>query len=442
MKNIKDFQERFDRWKNGERYWDIRGIELPKYDNANKNVSHQEYIFQRPDGTYYSSPTNDSAFTEDVQPVLKRNLSDASTWDFVGSNTGKKYSSKYTDDQLKQMALASMPNSETVYWIDKAGNKHKELKAKGLVPVSISGEASDFAFQTLFNPYQKYKLPNDGDGFVNFANVAPFTTIIPKLGYDFSNRFYKNIPQYIIKQFAKTNTGKRLAEVAMRASSSANPIPILQKQSRYILHNDRKRGFDILKYIISGKKTGPFGRYNSTVPFINGQYKPYTGFLPNEDYNAIIPNANDLIDAYLYNKQIDSRYGLIYKGKGGDFGVHENYIKNNYPEQYNKIQIYETTPHKEYLYDGPPIKENWNISSDNNRLFNITQGPTPNVGGHLESAPNLIEPPFKGQDIWKFKPGEYIKKWVPEKPLIKAGLTFIDNAGTPIIIKTPWLNTI
>nr|DAG33064.1 MAG TPA: hypothetical protein [Caudoviricetes sp.] len=148
---------------------------------------------------------------------------------------------------------------------------------------------------------------------------------------------YRNTPQYVIKHFAKTNTGKRLAEVAMRGTSAANPIPILQDQLRYILHNDKRRGFDILKYIISGKKTGPFGRYNSMTPFENGQYRPYTGFLPNENHNAIIPDANDLIDAYLYNKQIDSRYGLIYKGKGSDFGVHEKYIKNNYPERYSNV---------------------------------------------------------------------------------------------------------
>ena len=37
MKNVKDFQERYNRWKNGERYWDIRGIELPKYDTGKKN---------------------------------------------------------------------------------------------------------------------------------------------------------------------------------------------------------------------------------------------------------------------------------------------------------------------------------------------------------------------------------------------------------------------
>lgn len=51
MKDIKDFQERYNRWKNGERYWDIRGIDLPKYDTGKKNTNNQAYVFQRPDGT-------------------------------------------------------------------------------------------------------------------------------------------------------------------------------------------------------------------------------------------------------------------------------------------------------------------------------------------------------------------------------------------------------
>ena len=37
MKDFKNFQERYNRWKNGERYWDIRGIELPKYNTEKKN---------------------------------------------------------------------------------------------------------------------------------------------------------------------------------------------------------------------------------------------------------------------------------------------------------------------------------------------------------------------------------------------------------------------
>lgn len=47
MRNIKDFQARYDRWKNGERYWDIRGIDLPQYDSANKNTNTetQQYYY-------------------------------------------------------------------------------------------------------------------------------------------------------------------------------------------------------------------------------------------------------------------------------------------------------------------------------------------------------------------------------------------------------------
>ena len=133
MKNIKDFQARYDRWKNGERYWDIRGIDLPQYDTGDKNTN-QEYIFQRPDGTYYSSPTNNNAFTEDVTPVLKRDLSNPATWDFVGSNTNKKYTTQYTDDQLRQMAQDSMPNAEMIPWVDRAGNKQRSARVIGLSP--------------------------------------------------------------------------------------------------------------------------------------------------------------------------------------------------------------------------------------------------------------------------------------------------------------------
>lgn len=134
MKDIKDFQERYNRWKNGERYWDIRGVELPKYDTADKDTNNTAYVYQRSDGTYYSTPTNDGAFIENITPVLKRNLSDESTWDFVGSNTGRRYNTQYTDEQLKQIAQEQFQNSEMIPWIDRAGNKHRDVNVKGLSP--------------------------------------------------------------------------------------------------------------------------------------------------------------------------------------------------------------------------------------------------------------------------------------------------------------------
>lgn len=38
MRDIKDFQARYDRWKKGERYWNIRGIDLPRYEDGVKTV--------------------------------------------------------------------------------------------------------------------------------------------------------------------------------------------------------------------------------------------------------------------------------------------------------------------------------------------------------------------------------------------------------------------
>ena len=45
MKNIKDFQARYDRWKNGERYWDIRGVDLPRYDTGDKTTMKKKNDF-------------------------------------------------------------------------------------------------------------------------------------------------------------------------------------------------------------------------------------------------------------------------------------------------------------------------------------------------------------------------------------------------------------
>lgn len=58
MKDTKDFQERYNRWKNGERYWDIRGVELPKYDTG-------KYVtFEKDDGSVYNVNPNVASSSE------------------------------------------------------------------------------------------------------------------------------------------------------------------------------------------------------------------------------------------------------------------------------------------------------------------------------------------------------------------------------------------
>lgn len=57
MRNIKDFQERYDRWKNGESYWSIRGVDLPKYDSADKyTFDGDKYIVEKDNVVYKIDP--------------------------------------------------------------------------------------------------------------------------------------------------------------------------------------------------------------------------------------------------------------------------------------------------------------------------------------------------------------------------------------------------
>lgn len=208
MKDIKDFQERYNRWKNGERYWDIRGIDLPKYDTGKKNTNNQEYVFQRPDGTYYSSPTNDGSFTEDVTPVLKRDLSNAATWDFVGSNTNKRYTTQYTDDQLRQMAQDSMPNAEIIPWVDRAGNKQRSARVIGLSPVDpVTSLAVEYAmglpgWKALDYVGNKLAVDFARDfAFTKLGNWARNNILSKKLNNVIFNT-YKELPIYNPSVFA------------------------------------------------------------------------------------------------------------------------------------------------------------------------------------------------------------------------------------------------
>lgn len=304
MKDIKDFQERYNRWKNGERYWDIRGIDLPKYDTGKKNTNNQEYIFQRPDGTYYSSSTNDGAFTEDVTPVLKRDLSNAATWDFVGSDTNKKYTTQYTDDQLKQMAQDQFQNSEMIPWVDRAGNKHRDINVKGAVPVTVPGEVADFAFQTLFNPYQKYRLPNDGDGLINFLSVAPSVKGIPSVAYNFIDKiptFGKELMTY------KSNTLNRLIGLGnsgysdllksgiVRGNMHPNGIFTTKQLHKYMIALDGKLSENDLRALSSQffENEQQFNRINNALKQL---YKPVSGQSKLLQKNVSLGTWNDYIN--------------------------------------------------------------------------------------------------------------------------------------------------
>lgn len=236
---------------------------MKKKNNSHSPGTRQQYIFQRPNGTYYSSPTNSSAFTENVTPVLKRDLSNPATWDFVGSNTNKKYTTQYTDDQLRQMAQDSMPNAEMIPWIDRAGNRQRNARVIGLSPVdpvaSTAVEitaglpewkaldyaanklaidfARDFAFTKLGNWTRNKILSNQLNKNIENATLSasyPYASkvlnIMPKRSngrYQFDSPTYQMYtgPQHDISEIINTNGSVNLRNLLNIQNEALQNIP-------------------------------------------------------------------------------------------------------------------------------------------------------------------------------------------------------------------------
>lgn len=97
----------------------------------------QQIIYQ--DGDQYFAGPSESAATIKVTPYIQRLPDDKSTWDFI-DKAGNKYTTKYTDDQLKELYSRSIPESEFYNWVDKSGKQHRQMKIIPVSPVDPVGE--------------------------------------------------------------------------------------------------------------------------------------------------------------------------------------------------------------------------------------------------------------------------------------------------------------
>lgn len=253
---------------------------------------------------------------------------------------------------------------------------------------------------------------------------------------------------------------KRGVEVAMRTSPSSNPIGDILYGLRYLSHGEQgglQRGKAIANYILTGKRTGLKGYYNSLARFRrSGDIAYYDGTIRNSTKGK---EVNDIIDAYLYGKPIDEDvYNLKKVAQGENFGVHTDYINKNYSSKRKKIPVYEAkgTLKNFELYDELPkdyIPQSWEGAE-----HGFYTGTTDlNVGGHLMQVANHSRgtkyPMVRKQDIWKFNPKDYYKKWIEDdidfdrysplqKALIYGGLKLVDAAGTPVVTRTKWTSHI
>lgn len=212
---------------------------------------------------------------------------------------------------------------------------------------------------------------------------------------------------------------KRGVEVVMRTSNDANPIEdILYYFNKASLRDHA----GVVSYITTG-----IG-HNTYAP------EAYTGFQK-------AAKGNDMIDAYLYNKIINPSYGV--KKVRTEYGPHEDYIRVTYP--YKDIPVYENTETIDF-YTNKPLKEATNVTNKtawkgtNNNLDFGDRGV--DAAGHLvQEGMSNGKKVYRAQDIWKFNPDEYKKKWssfdLDSKAIL--GLKILDKLGTPVITRTPWL---
>lgn len=246
-----------------------------------------------------------------------------------------------------------------------------------------------------------------------------------------------SIPKY------SQNVGRRAVETAMRTTSDPNPLPSISMNFKYMLlgkYGGKKRLYHIGNYILTGKRVGPKGYYNSFAHSIGkGLPQPYRGVSYYEP--GYYTDENDIIDAFLYQKTIDPKFG-VQKVKP-DYGVHTDYVMGRYPNK--NIQVYEVQNNSS-IPDDQVVPMSIVPDDDDWRDFRTNSNNLLNAAGHLKQIGRYNgEIVRRRQDIWKFNPAEYKQKWLDsqtspwKRKLLDMGLKYVDDIGTPVITRTKWL---
>lgn len=221
-----------------------------------------------------------------------------------------------------------------------------------------------------------------------------------------------------VRSLGKTQQGKRVAEILMRNDVEGNPVEAVKS----LFSKNNKN------YIKTGVKSSDF-------PNI------YSG------------GSNvDMVNAYLYGTSPNPKYFTEVSG----YGPHTSYVEKFYPNA--GVKVYEVKPSYTAVHGGSakPVKDATVLETlgDDGTIYawnanDIGPSATVDVGGYLfqkgvtgqGSGAKFVA---RQQDIWKFNPKEYIKKYnlnsISHKlfPINEIGLNFLDAAGTPVIIRTPW----
>ena len=234
---------------------------------------------------------------------------------------------------------------------------------------------------------------------------------------------------------------QRAIETALRTSNRAEGLPDLKQGIKYIYKNDKPRLKSIGKYILTGKKTGEKGYYNSFSPIPEHYYKGL-----HEEADLISNTNNDLIDAFVYGKEIDPSFGVtrIIPQSDQEYRPWLNFIRRNY---YNKkdIPIYEMDNELMADYVKPVHPEQVRVikSQSVDEYPHNSDALMFDLGGTSRQAATDLDTGtkiYRNVDLWKFHPKTYSGRYrgLTKKFLPQLGLRIVDKVGTPVMVRTPW----
>lgn len=217
---------------------------------------------------------------------------------------------------------------------------------------------------------------------------------------------------------------KRVLESIMKFSSAADPKIVkdwfIEEAKKHPL-----KAIKALNYVITGE--------GQPVLFEPNRKYAYNGLFGGDYYfDKQPPIDNGIIDAMLYNREINSNIGV--QANKQDYGPEVDYINRVYPDK--NIQYIETKPGIDLNQEGiqPTIyygAEGSFRTSLPNRVIN-------NAGIIIQEGVRNDSTFVRGLDVYDFKPDEYMTKWVSDPSMFHV-IKQIDEDTNPVAIKTPWV---
>lgn len=174
MKDTKDFQERYNRWKNGERYWDIRGVELPKYDTGKTSTEKKNDFYSWMDKIadqnaqlvgfqipqYQHGKNTMNSFITDIGPLVYQGL----------KSRGVKNPNAY-DYMMRQLAMES----------GYGGTRYRNSHNYG--GVMSKGKLKQFESDQQFVDYYLNLMNNKYRDAVSAKDLRQYAEQLGKQGY-------------------------------------------------------------------------------------------------------------------------------------------------------------------------------------------------------------------------------------------------------------------